>query len=111
MKIQHLFLALTLAAAGTAFAQTPPADPTATPRIDQRQANQQNRINQGVASGSLTPKEADRMNRQQSRNAAAEAKAKADGVVTQKERAHLQHRENKSSRNIKRNKHDAQKAV
>ncbi len=110
MKIQNLFIALTLAATGTAFAQTPPADPTATPRLDQRQINQQNRINQGVASGSLTQKEADRMNQQQARTATAEEKAKADGTVTQKERARLQDRQNKTSRHIKRNKHDAQKA-
>ncbi len=110
MKIQHLFIALSLTAFGTAFAQIPVADPTATPRLDQRQVNQQNRINQGVASGSLTQTEADRLGQQQARTAAAEEKAKADGTVTQKERARLQHRENKTSRHIKRNKHDAQKA-
>ena len=56
MKIQSLLLCV-VAASGAAFAQTPaPKDPMATPRIDQRQANQERRIEQGVASGQLTPR-------------------------------------------------------
>jgi hypothetical protein len=110
MKTTKLLIALCMVSCASAFAQTPPADPTATPRVDQRQLKQQNRINQGVASGSLTPKEAARMTEQQTRTANMEAKAKADGVVTTKERAKLQHRQDKTSRHIKRNKHDAQKA-
>ena len=37
-----------------------------------------------------------------------EARAKADGVVTARERAHLQHEANQQSRRIYRQKHDAQ---
>lgn len=94
--------ALTLFAAG-AFAQA-----ASTPKVDKRQDRQEARIQQGAASGSLTPREQRRLERQQKSIANAEEKAKADGVVTKKERAHLQHRENKASRDIARQKHDAQ---
>jgi hypothetical protein len=108
MKKQSLAIALLLAVTGAAFAQAAPADPTATPRIDQREARQQKRIDQGVASGQLTPKETARLEAQQGRIQAAEVKAKSDGVVTAKERASLTKRQNKASRNIRRQKHDAQ---
>jgi hypothetical protein len=79
-----------------------------TPRIDQRQANQEQRIDQGIASGELTKREARRMNRQQSAVNKAEDKAKADGTVSAKERARLAKAQNKTSRHIYRQKHDAQ---
>lgn len=109
MKKQSLIIALALATGGTAFAQTAAVDPTATPRVDRREARQQKRIDKGVASGQLTPKEAARLEAQQGRIETAEAKAKSDGVVTAKERAELTHRQNKANRKIARNKHDAQK--
>ena len=114
MKIHQLLLvaALCTGAMGTAqAATTAPADPTATPRIDKRQANQQKRIDQGIASGSLTRKEADRLQAEQARIARAEERAKADGVVTKKERARLNARENRSSKHIARQKHDRQKVA
>ncbi len=101
-------IAIALLAAGAAFAQTVPANPTATPHIDKREARQQHRIQQGVASGQLTPREAARLQAQQGRIQAEEARAKSDGVVTAKERQRIAHRQNKASRNIRRNKHDAQ---
>ncbi len=103
MKNRILIAALTTAFISPLFAQTP-----ATPKVDQRQANQAARIEQGTASGALTDKEAAKLNAGQARVAAKEEKAKADGVVTKKERAQLQHAENKQSRKIKRQKHDAQ---
>lgn len=114
MKIKSLAVLTALFAGLTAFAQTAPVapkDPTATPRLDKRQANQQKRIDAGVASGSLTQKEADRLEAQQQRTAKMEEKAKADGVVTQKERTALNHRENKTSKHIARQKHDRQKVA
>ncbi|MFM9879322.1 MAG: hypothetical protein ACKVOO_02780 [Burkholderiaceae bacterium] len=111
MKMQALIAAFSLALAGAAIAQTtPPADPNATPRLDQRQVNQQQRIDKGVASGSLTQQEVDNANARQTNIANAETKAKADGTVTARERARLQHKQNKSSRAIKRNKRDGQVA-
>ena len=77
---------------------------TATPRIDQREAHQQARIQQGVASGTLTRQETRHLERQQARIHRAELHAKADGVVTPTERARLTHLQNKASRTIERDK-------
>ncbi len=90
--------------AGNAYAQAE------TPGIDQRQANQERRIDQGIASGQLTPREAGRLDRQQDRIDRMENKAKADGVVTAKERARLHAAQDRASRNIARQKHDRQGA-
>ena len=90
----------------SAFAAT--AAGTDTPRIDQRQANQEQRIDKGIASGELTKREARRMNRQQTLVNKAEDKAKADGVVTAQEKKQLTKAQNKTSRHIYRQKHDAQ---
>jgi tellurite resistance protein len=79
-----------------------------TPRIDQRQANQEQRIDQGIASGELTKREAHRMNHQQAVINRAEDKAKADGAVSAQERKRLTKAQNKTSRRIVRQKHDAQ---
>lgn len=87
---------------GTAYAQ---AD---TPVIDQRQANQEKRIDQGIASGQLNQREANRLDRQQDRIDRMENKAKADGVVTNKERARIGAAQNRASKNIAREKHDRQ---
>jgi uncharacterized membrane protein YebE (DUF533 family) len=82
---------------------------TATPRVNQRERHQQKRIRQGVRSGSLTKREAARLEHQQGKTEAAEAAAKADGKVTQKERRHLRERTRHTNRSIYRQKHDAQK--
>jgi hypothetical protein len=91
------------------FAQTAPAkDPAATPGIDKRQAEQQKRIDQGVASGRLTPNEAARLEKGQQRVQKLEDKAKADGTVTGKERARIQQAQNVQSRHVAKEKHDRQ---
>ena len=88
-----------------AFAQT-----TSTPRIDQRQQNQQQRIDQGVKSGQLTQKEAARLEKGQARVQKMENKAMADGKMTKKERARIEKAQDKQSRRIAREKHDKQTA-
>ena len=90
-----------------ALAQT--AAPT-TPRVDQREANQQQRIDQGVASGQLNSKETARLEAGQAKVQAKEARAKADGIVTKKEKAGLHNAQEKQSKKIARQKHDKQKA-
>lgn len=77
-----------------------------TPRIDQRQIDQERRIEQGEASGELTTREANRLEHQQTRIERQEANAKADGVVTNTERARLTHQQNKADRAIARKKHN-----
>ncbi len=79
-----------------------------TPRLDHREAHQGNRIYNGVANGELTRPEARRLTAGQAHLRRAEARAKSDGVVTGRERAHLQHEANQQSRRIYRQKHDAQ---
>ncbi|MGE5469953.1 MAG: hypothetical protein ACM3X0_04055 [Bacteroidota bacterium] len=101
MKHIKAIIAVALAVPALAFAQ-------ATPRIDQREANQQQRIDQGVASGSLTPREANRLERGQQHVANMEARAKADGVVTPGERARINQAQNVQSRRIYAEKHDRQ---
>ena len=110
MKIQTLIAAVALTLGGAVFAQAPaaPAGPTATPKIDQRQVNQQNRIDQGVASGQLTGREAVRLERREGKIAVHKAQAKADGVVTPAERRRLRREENRASKAIYRQKHDRQ---
>lgn len=92
-----------LVAAPAAFAQS-----TSTPGIDQRVVNQQERIANGVASGQLTGREANRLEHGEQRILKAEQAAKADGTVTKKERRRLQRMENKESARIYQQKHDAQ---
>jgi hypothetical protein len=79
-----------------------------TPVIDQRQANQERRIDQGIASGELTQHEANRLTKQQDRINNMEDKAKSDGVVTKKERARIGAAQNRASRHIAKEKHDRQ---
>lgn len=80
----------------------------ATPRLDQREHNQAQRIRQGVKSGELTRPESRRQVRGEARLRYHEAVAKSDGVVTRRERARLQHEANVESQRIYRQKHDAQ---
>jgi hypothetical protein len=91
-----------LAAAGTAAAQS-----NETPNLDKREVRQQQRITRGVQSGRLTPAETANLEAREAKLNADEAKAKSDGVVTKKERAHLQHEANRDSRKIYRKKHNA----
>lgn len=74
----------------------------------QRNINQQQRIEQGVKSGSLTTREAGRLERGESRIDRAEARAGADGHVGPGEQRHIQKAENRESRRIRREKHDAE---
>ncbi len=78
----------------------------AKPRHDQDQ-----RIQQGVASGELNQREARRLENQQDRVEAAETRAKADGKVTAVERRRLDRAQDRASANIAKQKHDRQKAA
>jgi opacity protein-like surface antigen len=80
-----------------------------TPTIDQRQANQEQRIDQGIASGQLNEREANRLNHQQEHINKMEDKAKSDGVVTKKERARIGRTQDRTSKHIAKQKHDSQK--
>jgi hypothetical protein len=62
-----------------------------------------------VASGALNEKEAARLKKREAKIAADTAAAKADGTVTKAERAKLHNEQNRASRAIGKQKHDAQK--
>jgi len=79
---------------------------TQTQVINQRQKNQQARIHQGIRSGELTPREARRLQRQQAAIQTQKRIAKADGVVTWCEKAHIYRHQNIASRNIYYKKHN-----
>lgn len=95
---------LSVVAAAPVMAQT------ATPKVDARQERQQQRIDQGVASGELNKREEGRLEREQGRIEADKEAAKADGKVTKEERRKLNREQDRASRHIKREKHDRQKA-
>jgi len=77
----------------------------------QRNINQQQRIEKGVQSGALTKRETARLEAGQARVSAKEARAGRDGHVSGAEQARLRHAENKQSRRIRHEKHDAQEAA
>jgi uncharacterized protein YdeI (BOF family) len=99
-----------IAAVAAAFALPAVAQTQSTPRIDQRQQNQERRIDQGVKSGQLTGKEAARLEKGQARVQKMENKATADGKVTAKERRRIEQAQDKQSRRIYKQKHDKQVA-
>ena len=100
IKAGFVLAFVTLASAG--FAQTK------TPEVTKRQVNQQERIEQGVKSGELTRPEAAKLEAREAKIQHDKKEAKADGVVTPAEKAKLNREENRSSRAIYRQKHDAQ---
>jgi hypothetical protein len=73
----------------------------------QRNVNQEKRIEQGVQSGQLTNREVGKLERGQARVDHKEARAAANGHVGAGEQARIQGSENKQSRRIFRQKHDA----
>ena len=112
-NLRNSLVASALAIASiSAFAQavSNPVSTFAPPRVDQRQANQQARIAQGAASGQLTPKETMRLEKEQAVVNKAEANAKADGTVTKHERKRLHRLQDRASKDIHHQKHDAQVA-
>jgi len=84
---------------------------TKTPVINDRQANQQARIGQGVKSGELTPGETAKLEKEQAKIRMDKKVAKADGNVTVAERRHIKKEQRKASRHIHRLKHNARKST
>ncbi len=82
----------------------------APPNIKARQGKQDARIKAGRKSGELTKKEAARL---EAKDAALDAKIRRDrkdgGGLTAKERAKIEKLQDKQSKDIAKQKHDAQK--
>ncbi len=84
-------------------------DMAPTPSLDRRLANEQRRIDAGVADGSLTEREARRLQRAEARIRAEEERFKSDGNLTPRERQRVVRDENQLSRQIYRQRHDGQR--
>ena len=93
--------ALLLGGASTVLAQN---------EVNQRQRNQQKRIGEGVENGSLTPAETARLEKQEAaihHEVKTERKANG-GTLTPQERRQVNRQQNRESKRIYRQKHDAQ---
>ena len=102
-KRNLIAVAVLLAASATAQAQQGAAVET------QRDANQQQRIEEGLQSGELNTKEAGRLERQEQAIDKQEAHAmKSGGTLTPQEQARINREQNQVSHDIYRQKHDAQ---
>ena len=79
-------------------------------KIKQRKENQQKRIAKGVENGSLTPREAARIERNESKiNKEVRRDRKENGgTLTNKEKARINRQQNKVSKEIYNQKHDGQ---
>ncbi|MDD4880336.1 MAG: hypothetical protein PHR30_18530 [Gallionellaceae bacterium] len=76
--------------------------------IDQMQAQQRQRIQQGIRSGELTPREAQRLMAEQQQIERMQRRYMADNRLNPFERQRLMAELEDASRNIWREKHDAQ---
>lgn len=101
MKLQVRLLVACVAGAlgGAAYAQN-------TQGVIQRDANQQQRIEQGLQSGQLTTKEAGKLEREESHIEKMESNATKDGKMTNAERQRIERAENKASADIYRDRHN-----
>ncbi|MCA0177512.1 MAG: hypothetical protein LCH73_14705 [Proteobacteria bacterium] len=110
-SIRHTLTALALAALGaSAFAQAvAPAATASAPRtFAERQAQQQQRIDNGMQSGQINTQEAQRLQTEQQAIQKAQQKANADGVVTAKEQKRLNRMQDGASKDIHQQRHDQQ---
>ena len=98
-----------LVAAEVAYGQAQaPSYGTNDPGIQQRMQNQEQRIDQGVSSGALTPKEAGKLEAREAKIKQDEARMKSDGQLSAKERKKLNKELDHASDRIYKQKHDRQ---
>ncbi|HEY9065053.1 MAG TPA: hypothetical protein VIO33_08730 [Burkholderiaceae bacterium] len=93
--------AVSLMACAGAYAQTTAATTT------QRDVNQQTRIENGLKDGSLSVKEAGKLEKEEARVDRLQAKDLKDGKLTDAERAQLNAAQNKVSRDIAADRHNS----
>ena len=94
MKQMLLAVSAVVLMTGVAFAEID------TALLDQRQANQHQRIDQGISS--------EQLNEQKEQVNKMENRAKSDAVMTEKERARIAAAQDRAARHIAREKHDRQ---
>ena len=101
--IPYAVLSGSLLVGGGAYAQS-------MSTIDQRQDYQQDRIEHGIRDGQITRSEARRLEQGERAIDRAQARARADGVVTQQERARIDRMTDREGREIYQQSHDRQQA-
>lgn len=106
MKMWQRMAVAGIVAGSLALGSLPVLAQTNSPWIDQREANQRNRINQGVNSGRLTPAEYNHLENRENRINTAENQMKADGRYTPAERARTRRLLKRSNRMVYRDKHN-----
>lgn len=97
MKKIMIVAAMLLITLATVQAQTP---------VNARQKAQRTRIAEGRVNGDLTKGEAALLNKQQRNIRRSECVAKADGVVTVRERRELHRKQHRANHAIRRAKHN-----
>ena len=101
--IPYAVLSGSLLVGGGAYAQS-------MSTIDQRQDYQQDRIEHGIRDGQITSSEARRLEQGERAIDRAQARARADGVVTSQERARIDRMVDREGREIYQQSHDRQQA-
>jgi len=96
MKVIKLPLIFLLVFSSTVFAQT---------RAEKRMEHQEQRIANGIESGSINEKEADRLESGQERVQKQVSKAMEDGELSRGEKRHINRMQNHQSHKIRKEKH------
>ncbi len=109
-RIVKLALAASLATAFAVpvFAQTTAPVPNPTASDVQRNVNQQQRIEDGLKSGQLNTREAGKLERGEAKVEKMEANAAKNGTVSAREQRRITAAQNRESKAIYNQKHDAQ---
>jgi len=108
MRVLIAMTLLAVTAAGSSVASADTQRGVRDPRVNTRQHAQRERIQQGVRSGELTRREAHQAREGQRDVRQLERAYKSDGELTRGERRDLNHEQNQASRELYRDKHDAQ---
>src|SRR5262249_8221227 len=103
-KMLSILSALSISILLTATALATPGN--RTPRINKRQVRQQDRIWDGGRSGELTGNEFRRLEREQRMINQEKRAAKADGIVTNRERWNITRDQDRANFHIYRDKHN-----
>jgi WXXGXW repeat (2 copies) len=107
-QVSHQHLASTQRANFASENHGRPATP-ALSRVNEREGNQQARIGNGVKSGQLTPRETSNLENKEAHinNEVHNDRAANGGHLTGQERAQINHQQNKVSKDINADKHNA----
>ena len=104
--MKKLIILSTLLITSSVFAQS--SNINRDTRIKDREARQEQRIQQGLKTGELTTNETQKLEQRQQHIKHMEENALKDGNISQKEGTRIEHAQNKQNREISNQTHDAQ---